>query len=138
MRDASSLGAETHSDCVTGATFVMDTSSSGAETHSDCVSVATFVKRCANPLNVAGSLGRSSSTAPDQYLVVRLAVAALQQHRILVLHFSKLVDVHLAQYREVLSGGHCIYMRSVPTCGSYGISAIAGRPKGEVYRSLPN
>ena len=44
-----------------------DTSSPGAETHNDCVSGATFVKRFANSLEVAGSVGRSAPTDPDHF-----------------------------------------------------------------------
>ena len=95
-----------------------DTSSPGAETRRDCVSEANIVKRCANSLDVAGSVGRSAPTDPVHFFMVRLAVAALQQRRTLVLQFFWLVDGHCAQYREVLSGGYCIYMRSVPACDS--------------------
>ena len=59
-----------------------DTSSPGAETHNDCVSGATFVKRFANSLEVAGSVGRCAPTDPVHFLAVRLAVAISQQRRI--------------------------------------------------------
>ena len=43
------------------------TSSPGAETHSDCVSGATLVKRFAYSLEVAGSVGRCAPTDPDRF-----------------------------------------------------------------------
>ena len=67
--------------------------------------------------------------------MVRLADAALQQRRTLVLQFLWLVDGRCAQNLAILSGGYCIHMRSVPSYDSDDISPIACRSQGVV--SLP-
>ena len=59
-------------------TVMRVTSSPGADTHNDCVSGATLVKRFANFLEVAGSVGRCAPTDPDHFLAVHLAVVILQ------------------------------------------------------------
>ena len=50
-------------------------SSLGAETHNDCVSGATFVNKFANSFEVAGLVGSSAPTDPGHFLMVRFAVA---------------------------------------------------------------
>ena len=66
--------------------------------------------------------------------MVGLAVAALQQHQTLSLQFFLLVDDYCDLHRDVLSGGYCIHMRSVPIYDSDGISPIACHSQGENSR----
>ena len=118
--------------------MMSETSSPGAETHNDCVSGATFVKRFANSLEVAGSVGRSAPTDPDRFLTVRLVVAVSQQRWTHVHCPSWQWNGHFAQYDFVLGEGHYTHMRSVPISGSDCTSAIACYSKNEVSRSQHN
>ena len=111
-----------------------DTSSPGAETHNDCVSGATLVKRFANSLEVAGSVGRCAPTDPDHFLAVRLAVAISQQRRIRDRCPFWHTIQNYVQYLLVLDVGHYTHERNVPIFGSDGISAIAYYSKSEVSR----
>ena len=112
-----------------------ETSSPGAETHNDCVSGATFVKRFANSLEVAGSVGRSAPTDPVHFLMVRLAVAASQQRWTHAHCPSWRMVVHFAQYCSVLGVEHYTRMRSALTSDSDCTFAIACCLKSEVSRS---
>ena len=111
-----------------------DTSSPGAETHNDCVSGATFVKRFANSLEVAGSVGRCAPTDPVHFLAVRLAVAILQQRRIRDRCPFWHTIQNYVQYLLVLDVGHYTHERSVRIFGIDDISAIAYCSKSEVSR----
>ena len=111
-----------------------DTSSPGAETHSDCVSGATFVKRFANFVEVAGSVGRCAPTDPVHFLAVRLTVAISQQRRIRDrCPFWHTVQNYV-QSLLVLDVGHYTHERNVPIFGSGGISPIAYCSESEVSR----
>ena len=109
-----------------------DTSSPGAETHNDCVSGATFVKRFANSLEVAESVGRCAPTDPDRFLAVRLAVAILQQRRIRDRCPFWHTIQNYVQYLLVLDVGHYTHERNVLIFGSDDISAIAYCSESEV------
>ena len=115
-----------------------DTSSPGAETHSDCVSGATFIKRFTNSLEVAGSVGSSTPTDPDHFLMVRFAVAISKQRWICVRCPSGRTVDRLAQCFETLVVGHYTRCRSVPTSGSGCTSAISCCSKSEVSRARHN
>ena len=109
-------------------------SSLGAETHNDCVSGAALVKRFANSLEVVGSVGRCAPTDADRFLAVRFAVAISQQRRICDrCPFWHTVQNYV-QYLSVLGVGHYTHERSVLIFGSDGISAIAYCSKSEVSR----
>ncbi|CAI5711473.1 unnamed protein product [Peronospora effusa] len=113
-----------------------DTSSLGAATHSDCVLGATFVKSPANSLDVAGSVGRSAPTDPDRFLMVHHVVAISQQRGTHVSGPSwQTVDRH-SQCYETLGVGHYTHKRSGPTSDIDCTFAIACTLESEVARSL--
>ena len=112
-----------------------DTSSTRAETHNDCVSGATFVKRFANSLEVAGSVGRSAPTDLDHFLTVRHAVVTSQQRRNRVRCPSWQTVDHFYQCYETLGIKHYTRRRSVLTSDSDCTFAIAYCLKSEVSRS---
>ena len=92
-----------------------DTSSPGAETHNDCVSGATFVKRFANSLEVAGSVGQSALTDPYRFLTFRYAVVTSQQRWTRVRFSSWQTVDHFAQCYETLGVKHYTRRRIVLT-----------------------